>query len=722
MEKKKSHFLFYLFVFLILLFLVLQVVSVYSAGDTIFDIVEKYEVLIQKSPVAISWNRSYSIKAALFFTAFYFIYVIYDLTNNKNFMPGKEYGDAHWADIRDINKRFQDKVKNFNRIYSQHLRISMSSKLTKLNNNVLVIGGSGSGKSLFVLMANIYQAIKYGIYPGNFIFTDPKGELLQRNGKFLKKRGYRIKVLNLTTEGMSESDGYNPFDYIRRESDVDKLITNLIANTTDRTTTKQDGFWEKAESMFLQALFLFVWMDGERYGYKKNLNSVIDLLSLAEIPSEIDRQKKKKSELDKIFDQLVVDTKGRRKGGTRHPAYIKYRKTMGGAADTVRSILISANARMAIFENEEVRRLLEKDEMDLTSIGTGIVDGEKDVRTALFCVIPDADTTYNCIAGMLYTQLFQELYQVADRPMNRGKLPVPVTFWLDEFPNIALPDNFTKLLATMRSRLISSVIFIQNLAQIKKLYEKDWEVITGNCDVLVYLGGNEQSTHKYISDNLGKTTIWKRSRSRNFGKNGSSSKNEDVIGRELLTPNEVRELPNEKCIIFVRGQSPIIDDKFHTLECEEFQEAESLGIYVHSVEKKGADAVSIISKEEYIKAKKQGKAIEVNISEEDVKKALYGRNLSDKEVEELLAAKKERTDVPAPDDAEIVIDISNLTLEQILFIPEVNLSDEEMDEVIAGIEHGLPEEMIKSYILINDVNKMRAKRRLLEAMLRRKER
>ena len=323
---------------------------------------------------------------------------------------------------------------------------------------------------------------------------------------------------------------------------------------------------------------------------------------------------------------------------------------------------------------------------------------------------------------MLYTQLFQELYQIADSPFNKGKLPVPVTFWLDEFSNIALPDNFTRLLATMRSRLISAVIIIQNLAQIKKLYEKDWEVITGNCDVLVYLGGNEQSTHKYISENIGKQTIWKRSRGRNFGKNGSSTKNEDILGRELMTPNEVRELNNDKCIVFVRGQSPVLDDKFHTLETSAYATSKKLGTYIHSIDKTDIDKFSIISREDFEKARKKGKAIDVTITMKDVERAVKGKNISDEEVENLIANKKERTDIPKPkDDYEKIIDISNLSLEQILYIPGVSLLEEEMDEVIKGIENGLSEEEIKSYILLNDVNVMRAKRRMLEAMKRRRE-
>ncbi len=720
-RKKKPPYALYLCCYTVILFMVLQVVSVAKEGDTILDILRKYEAMVGRRFYEIRWNGAYSLKAIGIVTGCFLLYVLYDMTVNRNFLPGREYGNASWADIRSLNKRFEDRDEHNNRIYSENLKVSMDGMHTRINNNTLVIGGSGSGKSFNLLTPNIYRARADTLYPGSFIFTDPKGELLQRNGMFLKSKGYKIRVLNLTTEGMAESDCYNPFDYIRRESDIDKLITNLIANTTDKTSTKPDSFWERAEAMFLQALFLFVWMNGPDFHYEKNLNSVIDLLSLADVPSDLERQKKKKSKLDELFEKLDQSDKVKKRAG-HHPAVIKYKKAMSGATDTVRSIVISANARMAIFENEQVRRLLSKDEMNLSSIGTGIVDNEKNEKTALFCVIPDADTTYNCIAGMLYTQLFQELYQIADKAENGGKLPVPVTFWLDEFPNIALPDNFTRLLATMRSRLISAVIIIQNLAQIKKLYEKDWEVITGNCDVLVYLGGNEASTHKYISENLGKTTIWKRSRGRNYGRNGSSSKNEDILGRELMTVSEVRELDNGKCIVFVRGQEPVLDDKYRTQDTEEYRYASSLGIYEHSREKRQAESLEVIDRQAYEEMKNSGRKVaDIALQPGDIERALRGHELSEEELQTILNEQGERTDIAAPlQDAEKIIDISAMTLEQILFLPEFDLTDEEMEEVVTGMEHGLTDEQVKSYMLFGDVKQMRTKRRMLEVIRRNK--
>lgn len=713
MKRWKPPYKFYIFLYIITVLVSLSVASDIEEGDTIITWYTKYSLRLNSNPLLISLNK-YSLRVILFGIIVVTLYIAYDTTKPRNWMHGREYGNRKWADIDKLNKKFADSNPNYNRIYSNNLRISMNGSKTKLNNNALVIGGSGAGKTLFGLTPNVYQASS-GLYPGSYVFTDPKGELLQYNGQYLKNAGYNIKVVNLTTEGMSESDGFNPFVYIRRQTDIDKLITNLFANTTPANATKGDPFWEKAEMMFLQALFLYVWLEADRLGIPKNIPTVMDLLDLAEVNDD-----GTPSPLDELFDKLVIDTKGQRRGGKKHPAYIKYKKSVRGAADTVRSIVISANARMTIFDNDDVRQLLSADELDLASLGSGKVNGEKNVKTALFCIIPDADPTYNCIAGMLYTLLFQELYALADSPINKGKLPVPVTFWLDEFANIALPDNFTKLLATMRSRLISAVIIIQNMAQIKKIYDKDWEVIPGNCDVLLYLGGNEQSTHKYISDNLGNCTIWKRSKSRQFGRNGSNSKSEDIIKRELMTQDEVGMLDNSKCIVFIRGESPVLDDKFKTLESETFAKANALGIYVHSEEK---NKMSIINKKIYNDIVKSGaKVQDILLQSEDIDEALLGEHITAEDINNILAQQTGRTDIYDVDDtlAEREIDITELTLEDVLCIPEFILTDEEMQEVIQGIDDGLSDEEIKSYILYDNAARMRAKRLTIVALKKRR--
>ena len=363
----------------------------------------------------------------------------------------------------------------------------------------------------------------------------------------LKKNGYNVKVINLLE--MNKSDCYNPFAYIREETDIVKLITNLISNTTPKGATPSDPFWEKAEGLFLQALFYYVWL--EEKPVKRNFETVLKLMGEAEVAEQ-----GKPSRLDvrmKFLEESSVL-------GSNHPAVKQYNKCMRGAGDTIRSIIISANSRLAFLENKQVLRMLSKDDMNLSELGIG-VNGDGETKTALFCVIPDSDKSYNFIVGMLYTQVFQELYYQADFNCG-GRLPIHVTFMLDEFSNVALPDDYCSLLSTMRSREISSVIIIQNLAQIKALFKDTWETIPGNCDTLVYLGGNEQSTHKYISELLGKGTIDKKSSGETRGRQGSSSRNFDVLGRELYTPDEVRKLDNKKLFIFIRGFDPIIDNKY----------------------------------------------------------------------------------------------------------------------------------------------------------------
>lgn len=452
----------------------------------------------------------------------------------------------------------------------------------------------GWHSSLFMVKPNLMQLTS------SFIITDPKGEIARCCSGFLIAHGYRVRILNLVQ--MENSNGYNPFRYIRSETDIVKLITNLIANTTPKNAQSNDPFWEKAESLYLQAIFLYVWK--ECPPEERNFRTVLKLLNEAEVNAD-----GSPSELDRRFRRLE------RKKGSSHAAVIQYNKVVRGAGDTVRSIIISANARLGILENPQILRILDKDEMDIEEIGTG-VDGDKNKKTALFCVIPDSDKSYNFLVGMLYSQIFQELYYQADFNYN-GRLPVHVTFMLDEFANVALPDDFCSLLSTMRSREISCIIIIQNLAQIKALFKDTWETIPGNCDTLIYLGGNEQSTHKYVSESLGKGTIDKRSSGETKGRNGSSSRNYDVLGRELLTPDETRKLKNNQCVVLIRGYDPIMDRKFNTFKHPLFKESEDGGAppYVHHIEetrKTGkVQLLNEVSLEFYKRKKENGEPVHI---------------------------------------------------------------------------------------------------------------
>lgn len=568
-KRKQAHFMFA--ILLIFALYVGYCIGTLGDGytikaDTIMRDIQR--ALLSPLPIRVTGIT----KTCVFFSVviWLLIYVFY-LGNIRNYMPEKEYGTARFAQPEEINKKLQyAKEPSQNKILSENLRMGLDDELTGRNDNAVYIGGSGAGKSFRCVRPNLFQC------NSSFIVTDPKGELLRDTGNFLRMKGHTIKVLNLVQ--MLLSNGYNPFRYIRSENDIIRLITNLIANTTPKNANMSDPFWEKAEAMYLQAIFLYVWLEYPKQGESANFRGVLELLNEAEVIEDDRAGKRKKSQLDKRMAALP----------SQHPARISYHKVQSGAGDTIRSIIISANARLTYLQNPEILRILDQDEMDIPFLGEGVYENPER-KMALFCVIPDNDKSYNFLVGLLYTQIFQELYYIADHKYkhSRGKLPVHVAFWLDEFANVALPDSFPEILSTCRSRNIGINIIIQNVAQLKTLFKDAWESIIGNCDTLVYLGGNEQSTHKYMSDMLDRMTIDKRSTGETRGSHGSSSRNYDVLGRELLRPGEVRKLNNEKCLVLIRGFDPVLDLKYQTWKKAEFKESMALGIYVdeHELER-----------------------------------------------------------------------------------------------------------------------------------------
>ena len=541
--------------------------GIWHNGITIAEFMERVSY-VTGHPIG-NYFSEYTGKMIVAAVMIYAVVVTLHYTSQKNLMPGREFGTAKYADVKKVNRTLADQDQRYNRVLSRHLKMSLNTRQTKLNNNILIIGGSGAGKTYCEVKPNLMQL------PRNcsFILTDPKGEILRSCGGMLKANGYKVKVINLLE--MEKSDCYNPFAYLREETDVIKLITNLIGNTTPKESAPTDPFWEKAESLFLQSIFYYVWKVMPKS--KQNFQSVLELISEAKVS-----EKGEPSKLD-VRMKMLADQSPLKEN---HPAVKQYNKCMRGAGDTIRSIIISANSRLAYLENQQILRILSRDDMNLAELGLG-VNGDGKTRTALFCVIPDSDKSYNFVVGMLYTQIFQELYYQADFHCG-GRLPIHVTFMLDEFSNVALPDDYCSLLSTMRSREISSVIIIQNLAQIKALFKDTWETIPGNSDTLIYLGGNEKSTHQYISELLGKGTIDKRSTGETLGRQGSSSRNYDVLGRELLTPDEARKLDNRKCLVFIRGFDPVLDDKIRPSDFIEYAQTEDGGAeaYVHEAGKK----------------------------------------------------------------------------------------------------------------------------------------
>lgn len=654
-------------------------------GDIVLTL-NKFNAAI-KNPFGHYYNAN-TLRAVIYGSLIYGMAVLMYVTSRRNLMHGKEYGTARFADIRMVNKAIADKDESKNRILSNNVRMSTDTSVTGLNNNMLVIGGSGAGKTFFIVKPNIMQMM----LNNSFIATDPKGEIARATANMLKKNGYNVKVLNLID--MAKSDGYNPFRYIREENDVVKLVTNIISNTTPKETAPTDPFWEKSESMFLQALFYYVWL--EMPPNRKNFQSVLDLLSEAEVDA-----KGNDSKLTKKMKQLAKTSKLKQ----NHPAYKQYMKVIRGAGDTVRSIIISANSRLALLENPQILRILSKDDLHLEELGIG-ANGDKHTRTALFCIIPDSDKSYNFIVGMLYTQLFQELYFQADFK-NDGKLPIQVTLMMDEFANVALPDDFCSLLSTMRSRRISSIIIIQNLAQIKALFKDTWETITGNCDTLVYLGGNEKSTHQYISEMLGKSTIDKRSTGETRGVHGSASRNYDVLGRELMTPDEVRNMSNKKCLIFIKGFNPIFDDKYIPFRHKNFSQTEDGGgkAYIHdpSLNQGSLRPVKLLSEKQINDIKEYKKENEVvhimDMSLEEVMmlddtKRLYFENSNESESsgDEGSAKTISRTDIlENMSEQELMDEITNRMC-------MMDFSREQIEEITKSLDAHMKLSILLSYL------------------------
>ena len=487
-------------------------------------------------PFQIQWTNS-TLKTIDIFLIIYVLGVGMYLSSAKNYRRTEEYGSAKWANPNTVCKKYANKDYFANKVFSQNVRMGLDGKKHRRNLNTVVIGGSGAGKTRFYAKPNIMQCNT------SFVVLDPKGEIIRSVGHLLEENSYVIKVIDLID--MSKSLGYNPFHYIQSDKDVLKLITNLIRNTTPKGSSTNDPFWEKSETALLEALMLYLYHYAPED--EQNFTMVMEMLNYAEVKED---EEDYESPLDELFKRLeMIDSNSL--------ALKQYKIYKQAAGKTAKSILISVGVRLAAFNLEELASLTKYDEMELEQIG--------ERKTALFAIIPDNDSTFNFVVGMLYTQLFQMLYYQADY-VHGGELPVPVHFLMDEFANVALPDEFDKLLSTMRSRQIFVSIILQNLAQIKALYKDSWESILGNCDETYYLGGNEQSTHKYISELLGKETLDTNTFGKSSGRSGNYSTNYQQTGRELLTADEVRLLDNNYGLLFIKGERPVKDKKYDLLK------------------------------------------------------------------------------------------------------------------------------------------------------------
>ena len=445
-----------------------------------------------------------SLKTVLIFLLAYGMGIGIYLSTRRNYRRREEHGSAKWGDAGAVNKKYRDKDLSANKLLTQNVRIGLDGKKHRRNLNILVCGGSGAGKTRFFCKPNAMQCNT------SMVILDPKGEIVRDVGGLLEKKGYEVRVLDLIN--MQKSYCYNPFVYLRNDNDVQRLVTNLFKATTPKGSQSQDPFWDTAASMLL--LSLVFYLKYEAPPEEQNFPMVMELLRAGEVREDDDSYV---SPLDELFDRLEMVN-------PEHIALKYYRDYHSGSAKTLKSIQITLAARLEKFNLESLASLTATDELDLPSLG------EK--KVALFALIPDNDTSFNFLVSILYTQLFQQLFYLADHKYG-GSLPVHCHFIMDEFANVSLPDDFDKILSVMRSRGVLVSIILQNLAQLKALFEKQWESIVGNCDEFLYLGGNEQSTHKYVSELLGKETIDTNTYGKSTGRSGNYSTNYQISGRDV---------------------------------------------------------------------------------------------------------------------------------------------------------------------------------------------
>ena len=508
-----------------------------------------------------------SVKTVLVLLLSYGMGIGIYFSTRRNYRRREEHGSAKWGNARAIDKKYRQSPPSENKLMTQNVRIGLNAKKHRRNLNTLVCGGSGAGKTRFYCKPNLMQANT------SFVILDPKGEIVRDTGKLLEKKGYEIRVLDLIS--MERSHCYNPFVYLQNDNDIQRLVTNLFKATTPKGSQSQDPFWDTAASMLLLALVFYLHYEAPEE--EQNFAMVMEMLRAGAIEDEEDPRP---SPLDNLFSDLELDNPD-------HIALKYYHSYHAGSAKTLKSIQITLAARLEKFNLESLASMTSTDELDLPTLG------EK--KVALFALIPDNDSSFNFLVSILYTQLFQQLFFSADH-RHGGCLPVSVHFLMDEFANVSLPDDFDKILSVMRSRGVSVSIILQNLAQLKALFEKQWESIVGNCDEFLYLGGNEQSTHKYVSELLGKETIDTNTFGKSSGRSGNYSTNYQISGRELLTPDEVRMLDNQYAILFIRGERPVMDFKYDILKHPNvaFTADGKAGVYRHGEVTSATSTISVL--------------------------------------------------------------------------------------------------------------------------------
>lgn len=526
--------------------------SGYEDGMNIIELMGRFAEMVER-PFSLRWT-GHTLKFMLGAVIAYGVTVLFLFSTKENKRTGEEHGSAQWGSARQLDRKYRDKDPERNTVLTQHVSMSLDGRKHRRNLLQVVVGGSGSGKTRFFAKPNLMEA------NCSYVVCDPKGEMLRSIAPLLLEKGYVVKVFDLIDT--EHSNCFNPFAYLHDDKDVMKMVNNLIKNTTPKDAQQNDPFWERSEIALDTAIILY--LIHEAPPEEQTLDMVLYMLNCAGASEEDESYQ---SPLDLLFEALEDEEPD-------HVAVREYQIFKQAEGRTAKSILITAAVRLSAFILPEINRITSHDELELHLLG--------ERKQAVFCVIPDNDSTFSFLVGMLYTCTFQSLYYRADK-LHQGGLPVPVRLMMDEFCNVALPDEFGKIQATMRSRNIMSTIILQNISALKALYKNEWEGLLGNADTMLYLGGNEQSTHKYISEMLGKQTIKVQSSGQTKGRNGSISINYQTIGRELMTPDEVRAMDNRYALLFIRGEHPVMDQKLDILKHRNLKYTEDGGAapYVH---------------------------------------------------------------------------------------------------------------------------------------------
>ena len=532
MRKKPAPPALWIALTIPVLWLAVIAASVYKNGMNVFELVSRLTAAANR-PFAVRWT-AYTPRFLLVFLLLYGGGVLLYCSGRENRRLGQEYGSAQWGSPWQFNKKYADKDPANNTLLTRHVAMSLNGRQHMRNLLQIIVGGSGAGKTRFFCKPNIMQA------NGSFLVTDPKGEQLRALAPLLLEEGYVLRVFDLIDP--QHSDAFNPFAYIRDAKDVMKLVNNLIQNTTPKNAQQSDPFWEKAEIALDSALMLYLLYEAPVE--EQNFEMLMFMLECARVMEEDEQYQ---SPLDLLFQTLEE----------RDPSHIavrEYKVYKQAAGKTAKSILVTASVRLAAFIFPQYAAMMQTDEMDFASMG--------ERKRAIFCVIPVNDGSMNYLVSMLLAQCFQQLYLRADERYN-GRLPVPVRVIQDEWANVAQPDSYPKVLATCRSYNIGINIIVQNIQSIKALYKDEWEGIIGNCDTLLFLGGgNEPTSLEFVSKLLGKETVHTRTRGQTKGRSGSSSMNFQQTGRDLMTPDEIRMLPTNDALLFIRGEKPVRDKKY----------------------------------------------------------------------------------------------------------------------------------------------------------------